>query len=104
MQMNFHRKLPIPQEVKREFPLSARMESVKASRDESIRAVFDGRLDKFVEDRYASYSTGIGKKIADKTATFEELAEYALAMGDVKTNTSGRQEYLETVVNRLLFC
>lgn len=28
MQMNFHRKLPIPQEVKKEFPLTARMEQV----------------------------------------------------------------------------
>ena len=48
MQMNFHRKLPIPQEVKKEFPLSERMEQVKAARDESIRAVFDGRSDKFI--------------------------------------------------------
>ena len=48
MSMNFHRKLPIPQEVKKEFPLTPRMEQVKAERDESIRAVFDGRSDKFV--------------------------------------------------------
>ena len=48
MQMNFHRKLPIPQEVKQEYPLTERMEAVKAARDESIREVFDGRLDKFI--------------------------------------------------------
>ena len=48
MQMNFHRKLPIPKEVKEEFPLSDRMNAVKAARDESIRAVFDGSLDKFI--------------------------------------------------------
>jgi len=48
MQMNFHRKLPIPQDVKKEFPLTSRMAQVKAERDESIRAVFDGRSDKFV--------------------------------------------------------
>ena len=48
MQMNFHRKLPIPQEVKKEFPLTERMEQVKAERDESIRAVFDGSSDKFI--------------------------------------------------------
>ena len=48
MQMNFHRKLPIPQEVKEEYPLTARMEQVKAARDESIRAVFEGRSDKFI--------------------------------------------------------
>ena len=48
MSMNFHRKLPIPQEVKKEYPLSERMVSEKAERDESIRAVFDGRSDKFI--------------------------------------------------------
>ncbi len=48
MQMNFHRKLPIPQEVKKEYPLNERMEKVKAARDEAIRAVFDGSSDKFI--------------------------------------------------------
>ena len=48
MQMNFHRKLPIPQDVKKEYPLTERMEQVKAARDESIRAVFEGNSDKFI--------------------------------------------------------
>ena len=48
MSMNFHRKLPIPQDVKKEFPLTTRMEQVKAERDASIRAVFEGTLDKFI--------------------------------------------------------
>ncbi|MBR6740830.1 MAG: 3-deoxy-7-phosphoheptulonate synthase [Clostridia bacterium] len=48
MPMVFHRKLPIPQEVKKEFPLSERMERVKAERDEEIKAVFEGRSDKFI--------------------------------------------------------
>ena len=48
MHMNFHRKLPIPKEVKEEFPLTQRMMQVKAARDEEIRAAFDGRCDKFI--------------------------------------------------------
>ena len=48
MSMNFHRKLPIPQEVKKEFALTPKMEQVKAERDEAIKAVFDGRSDKFI--------------------------------------------------------
>lgn len=48
MQMNFHRKLPIPQEVKKEYPLTESMKQVKAERDESIKAVFDGSSDKFI--------------------------------------------------------
>ena len=48
MQMNFHRKLPIPKDVKKEYPLTQRMEQVKAARDQSIKAVFDGSSDKFL--------------------------------------------------------
>ncbi len=48
MSMNFHRKLPIPQEVKQEYALTERMKQIKAARDESIRAVFDGSSDKFI--------------------------------------------------------
>ena len=48
MQMTFHKQLPIPQDVKNEFPTNPRMEQVKAERDEAIRAVFDGRSDKFL--------------------------------------------------------
>ena len=48
MPMNFHRKLPIPKDVKSEFPLTEYMIRLKAERDEKIRAVFDGRSDKFI--------------------------------------------------------
>ena len=67
------------------------------------RLIKDGRIDEFVAERYASYNTGIGKRIIDGTATIEELEKYALDMGDVKTNISGRQEYLESVVNSVMF-
>ena len=48
MSMNFHQKLPIPKEVKEEFPLTQRMIQVKAERDHEIRAAFDGSCDKFI--------------------------------------------------------
>lgn len=46
--MDFQRKLPIPQEVKREFPLTEKMEQAKKNRDEVIRSVFEGQSDKFL--------------------------------------------------------
>ena len=67
------------------------------------KLIKDGRIDKFVEERYASYSSGIGKKIVNGTVTIQELEKYALEQGDVKTNQSGRQEYLEGVINQVLF-
>ena len=48
MSMNFHRKLPIPQEVKKEYPLTSRMQAVKSQIDERVRAVFEGRSDQFI--------------------------------------------------------
>ena len=48
MGMDFHRKLPIPKEVKAEFPLTERMVQTKARRDAAIKAVFDGHSDKFI--------------------------------------------------------
>ena len=48
MQMTFHRKLPIPKDVKAEFPLTERMAQVKAERDAQIRAIFEGKSDKFL--------------------------------------------------------
>ena len=48
MSMNFHRKLPIPQEVKKEFPLNEKMIAVKEARDREIRKVFEGKSDKFL--------------------------------------------------------
>ncbi len=69
----------------------------------AYKLIEDGRIDDFVRERYSSYKTGIGKKIIDGTATIEELEAYALEMGDVKSNISGRQEYLESVVNGIMF-
>ena len=48
MGMNFQRKLPIPKEVKEDFPLTEKMLQVKADRDAKIKAVFDGSSDKFI--------------------------------------------------------
>ena len=48
MNMNFHKKRPVPQEVKEEYPLTERMRSVKEKRDAEIRAVFDGTSDRFI--------------------------------------------------------
>ena len=69
----------------------------------AVKLIEDGRIDNFVAERYSSYNDGIGKKIVDGTATMAELEAYALEMGDVTTNISGKQEYLELVMNEVMF-
>ncbi len=48
MNMNFIRKLPIPLDLKKEFPLSQEVTELKAKRDKEIAAVFTGESDKKV--------------------------------------------------------
>jgi 3-deoxy-7-phosphoheptulonate synthase len=46
--MEFIRKLPIPQEIKKEYPLSVAFELVKKQRDEEIARIFKGESDKLL--------------------------------------------------------
>lgn len=48
MQMNFIRKLPVPRDIKQQFPISDKVARNKADRDEAIRKVFTGESDKFL--------------------------------------------------------
>ena len=68
----------------------------------AVKLIEDKRLDNFVADRYSSYNNGIGLKIRKNQTSFEELAEYALTLKNVNV-PSGRQEYLETILNNILF-
>ena len=63
----------------------------------------DGRIDQFIADRYSSYNPGIGARIRSGEATLAELAAYAEEMGAPELPGSGRQEYLESVVNQILY-
>jgi xylose isomerase len=60
----------------------------------------DGALKDIVKQRYASWDTGIGAKIEGGAAKFEDLEAYMLDKGDSAPNASGRQEYLENLINR----
>ena len=48
MNMQFNRKLPIPKELKAEYPLSEEMVRVREQNAKVIRAFFDGSSDKFL--------------------------------------------------------
>jgi len=67
----------------------------------AIRA--DGLMDQMVEERYASWNSGIGAEIEAGRHGFASLEQYMLEKGDVAPNTSGRQELFENIVNRHIF-
>jgi xylose isomerase len=62
----------------------------------------DGRLDQFIKNRYRSWDTGIGAKIEAGKVGFVELEKYALDLGEVSSNESGRQEHLEDLFNSFM--
>ena len=66
----------------------------------AIRA--DGRLAEFVRNRYRSWDTGIGKKIESGKASFKTLETFMLKKGEVTKNESGRQEFLENLINEFI--
>ena len=69
----------------------------------AYKIIEDGRIDSFVADRYASYNEGIGAEIVSGKATLESLSEYALSLNVVEEKKSGAQEYLEGVINQIMF-
>jgi xylose isomerase len=64
----------------------------------AAKMIGDGKIDRFMADRYSSYNAGIGKDIVNGKVGFKELEEYALKLDKVVIS-SGRQEMLETIVN-----
>ena len=66
----------------------------------AIRA--DGRLEEFVRNRYASWDKGIGARIESGQASFAELEAYILQKTEPIKNESGRQEWLEGLINEFI--
>ena len=62
----------------------------------------DGRLADFVKQRYASWDSGVGARIESGKSNFKDLEAYILKKGEVAPNTSGRQEFLENLINEFV--
>lgn len=79
MNMKFTEKLPIPQQIKEQYPLTRDLQKIKADRDAEIRRIFEGKEDKLVlvigpcsadnEDSVIDYISRLAKvqeKVSDK--------------------------------------
>jgi len=65
------------------------------------RILAEGKFEKFVANRYASFDSGFGKDIEKRKIGFKDLEKIALKLGEPKP-VSGRQEYLENLLNTYL--
>ncbi len=68
----------------------------------AAQLIEDGRIDAFVEERYASWRSGIGADIRAGKANLAQLAALAEA-GEAPKAASGRQEQLQRILNEVLF-
>ncbi|MBQ4160700.1 MAG: 3-deoxy-7-phosphoheptulonate synthase [Clostridia bacterium] len=79
MNMQFVKKMPTAEEIKRDFPVTAEMNNIKAVRDAQIRDILSGKSDKLIlvigpcsaehEDSVIDYIkrlAGVAEKVQDK--------------------------------------
>jgi len=79
MNMNFKRKLPIPMEIKEQYPITYKLEQMKEKRDKEIKDIFESKDDRFIliigpcsadnDDSvidYISRLRGVQEKVSDK--------------------------------------
>ncbi len=59
----------------------------------------DGRLTDLVKNRYRSWDEGIGARIEAGEASFADLEAYMMEKGEAAPNESGRQEFIENLIN-----
>jgi xylose isomerase len=65
------------------------------------RILAEGKFTRFVASRYASYDRGFGRDIEKRRVSFKDLEKIALKLGEPVPH-SGRQEYLENLLNTYL--
>ncbi|NKB71817.1 MAG: xylose isomerase [Candidatus Latescibacteria bacterium] len=65
------------------------------------KIIEDGALSNFVDQRYASFKKGIGRKVMRGQTSFTELEQYIHDNGE-PAKASGREEMLENIVNNYI--
>ena len=62
----------------------------------------DGKFETFVADRYSSFDSGFGQDIESGKANFKSLEKLVLKKLGEPKQRSGKQEYLENLLNTYL--
>ncbi|HEV3122129.1 MAG TPA: xylose isomerase, partial [Isosphaeraceae bacterium] len=62
----------------------------------------DGRLDAFLQERYRSWNSALGRIVEEGSASLADLEAYILPKGEAAPNLSGRQERLENIINEFI--
>ncbi len=66
------------------------------------KMILDGQLEKHTQQRYAGWSTPFGQDILQGKFTLDSLAQQVLSHNQDSKPVSGRQEYLENLLNKYI--
>ena len=79
------------------------MDVMAASLERAAAMIENDVLSKNIADRYAGWNGEMGQGILSGTTSLEDLATKALANDIQPVPASGKQEYLENVVNNFVY-
>ena len=89
MNCTFKRKLPIPKEIKEQYPVTPEMAAVKAKRDEEIKKVFTGESDKFlliIGPCSADYESSVMDYVTRLAKVQEQVKDKLILIPRIYTN------------------
>jgi xylose isomerase len=66
------------------------------------KMILDGQLDKHIQQRYAGWATPFGQDVMQGKFTLDTLAQQVLSHNQDSAPVSGRQEYLENLLNKYI--
>ena len=69
----------------------------------AAKIIEDGRIEKFVEERYATWKSELGQKIRAGKCDLEELAKIGCEQKYFTAENSGREEEMQEILNAVLF-
>lgn len=79
------------------------MDTMALSLERAADMIENDLLSKNIAQRYAGWNTDLGKKILSGDMSLEAVANYAVENSIAPEKVSGRQEYLENIVNGFIY-
>ena len=76
------------------------MDTIAQALVKAAAIIEDGRVDAFRAERYAGWKGELGQAVHGQEATLASIADLAVSRNLAPTPKSGRQEWLENMVNR----
>ncbi|SER03495.1 D-xylose isomerase [Faunimonas pinastri] len=76
------------------------MDAIARGLEGAAKMLEEGDLKSFVDERYSGWDSGIGQEILKGEKSLDDLAKYVEEKNLDPQPKSGRQEYLESMVNR----